>query len=269
MPRIGRCGKLPAALKLISWNVAGRTKDLADQVAALARQEPDLVCLQEVRPSTRGRFAATLSADGLGHAADSSRFRNDRRLFNLTVSRWPFVELAAIGAPFPERVLSLVVDTPDGPLELHNAHIPSARSRGFIKVETCEAIHERLARPSDRHRVLCGDLNLPRAETPAGEVVTFAADHPESLERWDAAERSILPGLAAWDLSDFFATSTATSAKRRAGCFTPGPAARQGCESTTCSPPRACGRGGANISMAGASRASPTIPPSRRSYEPA
>ncbi len=204
MPRIGRCGKLPAALKLISWNVAGRTKDLADQVAALARQEPDLVCLQEVRPSTRGRFAATLSADGLGHAADSSRFRNDRRLFNLTVSRWPFVELAAIGAPFPERVLSLVVETPDGPLELHNAHIPSARSRGFIKVETCEAIHERLARPSDRHRVLCGDLNLPRAETPAGEVVTFAADHPEWLERWDAAERSILPGLAAWDLSDVF-----------------------------------------------------------------
>ena len=191
-------------MKLISWNVAGRTKDLADQAAALARQEPDLVCLQEIRPSTAGHFAAVLAAAGLGHAADSSEFRNDRRLFNLTLSRWPLRELPAIGAPFPERVLSLTVDMPAGPLELHNAHIPSARSRGFIKVETCEALHERLARPSDRHRILCGDLNLPRAETTDGEVITFAEDHPECIERWDAAERSVLPGLAEWGLSDVF-----------------------------------------------------------------
>jgi exonuclease III len=145
-----------------------------------------------------------LAEAGLGHAADSSEFRNGRRLYNLTASRWPLTELPAIAGPFPERVLSTVVDLPAGPLELHNAHIPSARSRGFIKVETCEAIAERLARPSDRHRILCGDLNLPRAETVDGEVITFAADHPELVERWDAAERSILPGLAEWGFADVF-----------------------------------------------------------------
>ena len=169
------------------------------------RQEPDLVCLQEVRPSTAPALAAALADAGLAHCADSREFRNGRRLFNLTVSRWPLVELPAIAAPFPERVLSLVVEAPAGPLELHNAHIPSARSRGFIKVETCEAIHERLARPSNRHRILCGDLNLPRAETRDGEVLTFAELHPpELIERWDAAERSILPGLAEWGLADAF-----------------------------------------------------------------
>jgi exonuclease III len=157
-----------------------------------------------VRPSTAPYLGETLAGVGLEHVADSSPFRNGRRLYNLTASRWPVVELPAIAAPFPERVLSLVVEHPDGLLELHNAHIPSARSRGFIKVETCEAIHERLARPSDRRRILCGDFNLPRAETVDGEVITFAADHPEFLERWDAAERSILPGLAEWGFADAF-----------------------------------------------------------------
>jgi exonuclease III len=163
-----------------------------------------LVCLQEVRPSTAPHLRSALADAGLAHAADSSQFRNGRRLYNLTASRWPLVELPAIAGPFPERVLSTVVELPARPLELHNAHIPSARSRGFIKVETCEAIHERLARPSDRHRILCGDLNLPRAETLDGEVITFAGDHPEFLERWDAAERSILPGLAEWGFADAF-----------------------------------------------------------------
>ena len=97
-----------------------------------------------------------------------------------------------------------MVETPHGLLDLHNAHVPPAQSRGFTKVETCEAIHERLARPSDRHRILCGDLNLPRAETTDGEVITFAEDHPEMLERWDRAERSILPGLEEWGLRDVF-----------------------------------------------------------------
>jgi exodeoxyribonuclease III len=191
-------------LKLLCWNVAGRTTLLSEQVAAVVRQEPDLVCLQEIRPSTRDVWAGELAEIGLDHALDSGEFRNERRLFNLTVSRWPLTELPAIPAPHPERVLSAVVETPAGLLDLHNAHVPPAQSRGFTKVETCEAICERLARPADRHRVLCGDLNLPQEETVHGEVITFAENHPEFLERWDAAERSLLPGLAEWDLADQF-----------------------------------------------------------------
>ena len=73
-----------------------------------------------------------------------------------------------------------------------------------MKVETCEALFERLARPANRHRVLCGDLNTPRLETADGEVETFASNHPLWEERWDAAERSLLVGLAEWDLHDAF-----------------------------------------------------------------
>ncbi len=173
-------------------------------MAAVARQEPDLVCLQEIRPSTRDRWAEALGDAGLAHAADSGEFRNARRIFNLTLSRWPLRHLPAVGAPEPERVLSTMVATAAGPLELHNVHIPPAQSRGMTKVETCEALYAALARASDHHRVLCGDFNAPRLETTEGEVVTFADNHPDQFERWDAAERSVVAGLAEWDLGDAF-----------------------------------------------------------------
>ncbi len=114
------------------------------------------------------------------------------------------MELEAVGAPQPERVLSVAIDSPAGPVELHNAHIPPAPSNGLVKIETCEALLYRLARPSDRHRILCGDLNTPRREYADGTVETFASNHPEHEARWDAAERGLLTGLAEWGLRDAF-----------------------------------------------------------------
>lgn len=190
--------------KLLTWNVAGRTKLLGEQVAAVVRREADLVALQEIRPSTVGPWREALVAAGPPHAVDSSAFIGSRRPFNLTASRWELTELPAIGAPQPERVLSVVGESPAGQIEIHNAHIPPAPSNGLIKVETCEALFARLARASERHRILCGDLNTPRFESDAGEVETFASKHPDHAERWDAAERSLLTGLAGWDLVDVF-----------------------------------------------------------------
>jgi exonuclease III len=191
-------------ISLLTWNVAGRTALLSDQLSAVSRREPDIVCLQEVRPSTAGRWRSSLAADGLEHCLDSSEFRNGRRLFNLTATRWPLGELPAVGAPQPERVLPCVVDSPAGPIDLYNVHVPPAQSGGMVKVETCEAIFARLARPADRCRILCGDLNAPRSERLDGRVETFAPEEPGIEARWDAAERSLLEGLADWGFQDCF-----------------------------------------------------------------
>ena len=77
-----------------------------------------------------------------------------------------------------------------------------------------------------------GDLNLPRGETTDGEVITFAEDHPECMERWDAAERSILRDWPSGISTMSSAPSTASSAKTRAGCCTRAHGARPGFEST-------------------------------------
>jgi endonuclease/exonuclease/phosphatase family metal-dependent hydrolase len=157
-----------------------------------------------VRATTAPRWRAALEALGLERIYDSSAFIGARRFFNVTASRWPARELPPLGAPQPERVLSLRLETPAGELELHNAHVPPAQSAGLTKVETCEALFHHLARPAAHHRVLCGDLNMPKLETTEGELITFAGNHPQLLERWDAAERSLLSGLAEWDLRDQF-----------------------------------------------------------------
>jgi exonuclease III len=196
--------RLPTVLKLLSWNVAGRSSLMPQQVDAVSRREPDLVCLQEVREGRLSHWIEALRDDGLEHVADSSELLSGRVNQTLIASRWELTPLPAIPGPQPERVLSVVIESPWGQLEVHNAHVPNGSTYGLIKVATFESIYERLARPNGRHRILAGDLNAPQAETTAGEVVTFANRHPEHGERWDAAERSVLTGLAEWDLPDLY-----------------------------------------------------------------
>lgn len=190
-------------MKLLTWNVARRTRMLPDQARAVGRQEPDVVCLQEVTASTLHRWREQLKAEGLTETADSGG-RSERRLFNLTASRWPLTELQELELPQRERLLSVRVDADPGPVEIHNIHVPPAPSQGLDKVITLEEVHAGLARPFPGHRILCGDFNLPRREFPDGSIETFASNHPEAFERWDQAERLLLEGLADFGLVDCF-----------------------------------------------------------------
>jgi exonuclease III len=118
---------------------------------------------------------------------------------------------------FPERFLSVVAKTDFGPVEIHAAHGLTGTGHGWDKIEMLEAIYERLARKVRRHRILCGDFNTPRRETPDGEIITFGQRVRENLPprlrkiirgksgaRWDAGERNILTGLKDFDLADVF-----------------------------------------------------------------
>jgi exonuclease III len=177
---------------------------MARQAAGVERRGPDVVCLQEVRASTLPRWAEALAASGLQFILNSSELAPPRRLFNVVAARWELVPLPAVLSPQAERVLGTVCESPWGQIEIWTAHVPPAPSNGLAKVETCEALFAELARPSRRHRILCGDLNTPRFESEDGEVETFASNHPGLEERWDAAERSLLLGLCEWDLCDTF-----------------------------------------------------------------
>lgn len=197
-------------MKLVSWNVNGRVGDpLARQEGALAglHPEPDIVCLQEVTRATAGSWIDRVGKRGLEHSLDSvGLLRSGRRYANLIASRWPLELLPQDGLelPFPEKLLSGVLASPGGELEVHVAHLPPGVSYPEEKMATFEAIYRRLATPSTRPRILCGDLNTPKAETAEGDVMTWADDHPAMRERWDAAERSVLQGLALFELPDLY-----------------------------------------------------------------
>jgi endonuclease/exonuclease/phosphatase family metal-dependent hydrolase len=175
--------------------------------------EPDLVALQEVTAASEGRWRAALRGLGLPHVVCSlERAQPDRqpagprRAGVLLASRGPVRahDPPTIGVPWPESVLSVL----SCGIDVHVAHVPNARN-GWIKPQTCRAIHDALARPRRLPQLLCGDFNTPRRETPAGEVVTFARDRygrlrPERGEEWDEAELGILTGLAPHGFRDAF-----------------------------------------------------------------
>ncbi len=195
-------------MKLISWNVAGRGGKLTSQAEVLAEQRPDVVALQEVTGKTVERWRDALTAMGFDQIHDTADLLGEHRYCNLIASRWPSETFPPLEIAFPERGLSATIhaDEParDGAFELHVLHAPDGSSHGLAKVEAFEALYERLARPSELPRVLCGDFNTPQLESSAGEVTTWGQRHPEHFDRWKAAELSILKGLEEFDLPDAY-----------------------------------------------------------------
>ena len=176
-------------MRLISWNVNGRYGPaLTRQIAAVRDRRPDVVALQEVRAESLPAWRDGLKHAGLAHVRDSSDLlgrpslsgREYRRIyFNLVASRWPLRRLPEMRLEFPERYLAATVGRDGAEFELHTAHLPPSSTRGLVKVEMFEALHNRLAAPFDRPRIFCGDLNTPRVEHEDGTV--------EPLGSWAAA----------------------------------------------------------------------------------
>lgn len=135
----------------------------------------------------------------------------------LTASRWPIktvVKPSEFEVPYLERVLAVVIDLEGEPLELINTHVPDGSGHGWRKVEHFEGLYRYVARtwsPSHSPRLLCGDFNSPRLELSDGTVYTWAQTEQGRLrtrrgQRWDAAERSVILGLKAFDLHDAYRT---------------------------------------------------------------
>jgi exodeoxyribonuclease-3 len=189
-------------LSLLCWNVAGRVRALPAQLAWIATQSPDVVCLQEIRASTEGTWRQGLAELGLSHCALAVGGERPRALRVLTAARRPLERVAIDGLPWPERVLATRI----GGVEIVNLHSPISPSPNLAKVLTHEAVHAHLAE-GEGPRLLCGDLNTPRREHPDGQVWTFARDRYGRLvrgERWDAAELALIKGLEPFGFRDAF-----------------------------------------------------------------
>jgi len=193
---------------ILSWNVAGRVRGVTEQAAALAERPADVIALQEIRASARAAWVEALAALGLPHivASDPPGTAADRRLGVLIAAREPLEPVPSPALPWPERHAAAVVA---GGIELHGLHAPISSKREQVKVRTLEAMYEHLAAPSERPRVLVGDLNTPQYESREGEVQTFARTRsgkirPQFGERHDAAELALIVGLREHGYVDAF-----------------------------------------------------------------
>jgi exonuclease III len=200
-------------VRLLTWNLNG-TRQIDGQVAAIAARNPDILALQEVTLTSVLLFRAALAPVGFPHVTDSFAFSTSwqpvgpRRYGLLIASRYPLCPRASSPTvPWPERLLSTQVATPQGPITIHTTHIPPGSSNGWMKVEMLEAVAAVVAEPGVTPQILCGDFNVPQAELPDGRIVTWAetlaANGPPrpqarkfggDARRWDAAERTIMVG---------------------------------------------------------------------------
>lgn len=211
------------SIKVISWNTA-RRRDVAAQTSFLLSRNPNIIALQEVTATTIPLFVSAFESTNfqyLRSSLPSNPLRSGpRSLGVLVASTYPiFDHPSPVRSPWPEKTLSLVVQTPQEPIEIHTVHVPPGSSNGWMKVEVLESIYKSLAVNSEKPRILCGDFNCPQAELPSGEIVTWGqsidrfgrvrtkrSKYKGAAERWDQAERGVLVGLADFGLIDAYRT---------------------------------------------------------------
>lgn len=208
-------------MKLVSWNImGGHGGHMASQAEALCERVPDLIALQEVTAKIAPVYRELLNSRGYYSIIDSFQYaRYMTRLRSqsygeMIASRWPLITSPVhFDVPWPEKVLSCFFIGPWGDIQVHTAHVARTESNDVRKVQMLEGIYKGLAFKSQYPRVLCGDFGTPQEETPDGRVVTWGQKRKRTGEivlqkywgqRWDAGERNILEGLAAFDLVDVY-----------------------------------------------------------------
>ena len=210
-------------MRLLTWNLNGR-RQVEKQLAAIGAGSPDIVALQEVTQRSIVLLRAALPEVGLPHAIDSFASSvpwavvGPRRYGLVIASRFRLTHVtSAHVVPWPERILSVTVTLPNGAVSVHTTHIPPGSSNGWKKVEMLEAVSAVVSARDDVPCILCGDFNMPQAETLEGRIVTWAErvminGEPRmrarlrggSGHRWDAAERTVMEGGTRRDLLDVY-----------------------------------------------------------------
>jgi exonuclease III len=211
--------------RLLTWNVAGRVKGVAAQIEAVRAAGPwDLVCIQEVTPTTVEAWSAALAGDGLHVAASPWTVDpvGSRRLAVLIASRRPVDAVVQVpGVPWPERHLGVRTDG----VEVHTLHAPLSGKPDRVKVRTLEALFAALTERDDAvPRIVCGDFNTPAYESREGQIQTFARTRagnirPDYGERHDLAELLLIGELPARGWKDAFRALHGYEARDRSYMF--------------------------------------------------
>jgi exonuclease III len=198
--------------RVLTWNVAGRVKgSLRPQIDAVTTEPWDVVCLQEITPTSREPWVAALTDAGY-HAAVSEwqvEPRGSRRLAVLIASRSPVAPIVVPGLPWPERHLAARTLVDGIETEVHNVHAPLSSKPDRVKVLTLEAVFGAVAAEDRLPRIVAGDLNTPAYESREGVISSFARTRAGNIrpaygERHDVAELLLIEELPRRGWSDAF-----------------------------------------------------------------
>lgn len=186
-------------MKILSWNVNSVHTRLPRVIALLARHQPDLLCLQEIKTGCEAFPADDFAAAGYQAAVHGQAGRNGVAV----LTRTTLMEMACgfAGDPVPEqaRVLSVTIDG----LRVINAYVVNGREVGApeyeLKLRWLDAFTTWLRnahQPTDQLIVL-GDFNI----TPDDRDV-YDPEAWRGRNLCSEPERLRIRRLLGWGLTD-------------------------------------------------------------------
>ena len=212
-------------MRSISWNIGKKLKLLEDQLKIINDKKPDIIALQEVTYNTFGKIKDLIKSKykfinlSLDLINEKSVLVGPRKLGVLVATNFKTVlrDINEFKLPWRERILNLDIYTGTKKFNFNSAYIPPGSSNGWIKIETLEGIFNGLNKKIDEPKILCGDFNIPQAETFKGQLITFAQKIKQkgkpklkksfrggSGSRWDLAERNLFENLKTLGIQDAF-----------------------------------------------------------------
>lgn len=162
-------------LKVMSYNVWHHNPNIADAVAVIRREQPDILLLQEVYSYHTARIISEELVDL--YPDGEPYFAYELPIGQATVSRYPLTE---IGIAYQKgRTQKVLVDTPAGPVTVWNVHpnAPLAWSRQYRQIS---ALAEEIA-AVEGPLIVGGDFNT----TDQAETYRLINQHLENAH-WQA-----------------------------------------------------------------------------------
>ncbi len=201
-------------MKVITWNINSVHARLPRLIALLARHQPDLVCLQEIKTSSEGFPVGEVAAAGYQAVVHGQAGGKAGRNGVAVLARTPLTDAACgfPGDPVPEqaRVLSVTA----GGLQVVNAYVVNGKETGTpeyeLKLRWLDAFTGWLRSSClpTGPLIVAGDFNI----TPDDRDV-YDPEAWRGRNLCSEPERQRLRSLLEWGLTDL----------TRAHCPGPGP----------------------------------------------
>ena len=153
-------------MKVATWNVNGIRARQGQVLEWIAREKPDVVCLQEIKASVDQLTFELRDIEGYwGHWHGDKGYSG----VALLVSRALAPDGPAIVHPvfdFEQRICTATLDTPAGAITFASIYVPNGGKDFAAKMRFLAAIDEWAAgsQTAGRALVLCGDLNVARSD---------------------------------------------------------------------------------------------------------
>jgi len=188
-------------MKLASWNVNSVRARLERVLAWLARQQPDVVCLQELKCTDDAFPYEALRTAGYHAAVHGQKTYNGVAILSRSE---PTDIQTGMGDDVEDRQARLVAATIEG-IRVLSAYVPNGSAVGSdkwaYKLDWLARVREHLGRRLSPSQpvVFCGDLNVARFDDEVGFPDAWGGSvlcHPTARE---ALER-----VRSWGFTDVF-----------------------------------------------------------------